>query len=157
MPLLTSNPALRARSTLALTPVATRTMSALISSSPILTPSTGFPRISLTATPNLNSIPFSSRWDWTIEAISLSSIVGSKCSRSSTTTTSSPSSLNATAPSSPIKPAPITTAFFGFLSSRYAWIFFTSSIVFKVKTPSFSTPFIGGTNALEPVARISLS
>ncbi len=66
-----------------------------------------------------------------------------------------PRSTKATAVSSPIKPAPITTADLAVFMALS--IFSPSSRVRTAYTPCFSCPFIGGIKGEAPVAMIRLS
>ncbi|MNR28669.1 hypothetical protein D3C85_1460040 [compost metagenome] len=86
----------------------------------------------------------------------LSNCLGIKRGANSTTCGLRPKSRTAFAASRPNKPPPKTAASvapFCFIFFAYPIIASKSSIVLYTKTPSFSTPSIGGTNAEDPVAR----
>ena len=124
----------------------------------VFTPVTlSVPRICSALVPVITRIPAFRRCFFTYAAISGSRIFGSTCDAKSMTVTLMPLAWRFSAASSPMNPAPITTAFFTLFVSAYARIASASSGVLILNTPGRFFPSIGSSAAEAPVAITSLS
>ena len=149
-----SMPAFSASSTAGLTPTDKMTLSHSISPVLVTTLCTcPFPVNSTARSPVMTSMPISSMTFLMMAAASSSKTVGRTCPSCSSKVTLTPLLIMLMQDSTPMLPAPMTTA----RSPLKLKILSASCMVFSVEIPSLSTPDIFGMIALPPVARSNLS
>ena len=116
-----------------------------------------FPLIPLRLTDVSTRMPLALSWRFAYPAMSSSKAFGMICGAASITVTSMSKAARFSATSSPMKPAPQTTALRHLLPLAYARIATASSGVRTQNVPASPTPSTGGTKGSAPVAMISLS